>query len=255
MDNTGLSPLSTTKSDVTFHPNSTNIAKRCKQANETATKQLSLDMMKLNLEQRKACQRVEKERDLFCQEFLEVGDSGMYRRKLSETTRPRYLQRAQRSKTIDLRQIQGYSPLRTSSKGACFTFDDVSQGMRRTASLKASTSSASLSSFHSNSPVLSERQQQQQQQQKTAQGGGVGDRRTSTEEAQPDWQVALALRRKHKLSQLQIFREQGHWGEDGCKKATAMLSGCPFNPVSPDSTALSHASELFNKTEGNENIE
>ncbi|KAL5110704.1 hypothetical protein TcWFU_007715 [Taenia crassiceps] len=241
------SPSITNKCDITFHPSSSQIAKRCKQANESASKQLSLDMEKLTLEEHKACQRVEKEQDLLCQEFLEAKDQRESGRKLSDNSKPRYAKRVQRSKTVDFRQT--YSPLRVAHKGASFTFDELSQSIRRTTSFKTtgkgSLSLTSQNSIRSTSSISSE---QQQQHQLLGQGGDRGGRRKS-HEVQPDWQIALALKRRQKLSQLQMFREVGHWGEDGCQKATAMITGCPFNPISPSSTALSYAGEVITDNE------
>ncbi|VDM31331.1 unnamed protein product [Hydatigera taeniaeformis] len=247
MDNLGTaSPLSIAdKWDITFHPNSSQIARRCKQANECASKQLSVDMEKLTLEEQKACQRVEKEQDLLCQEFLGAKDHCEDGRKLSDTSKPRYAKRVQRSKTVDFRQV--YSPPRVGIKGGSFTLDEFSPGIQRTTSFKTigrgSISSTSQSSLRSISSISSE-QQQLQQHQTLDQGEDRGSRRKSHEEVQPDWQIALALKRRQKLSQLQMFREMGHWGEDGCQKATAMLTGCPFNPISPGSTALSYVGKV-----------
>lgn len=243
MDNlrTASSSSFTDKWDITFHPNNSQIAKRCKQANESASRQLSIDMEKLNLEEQKACQRMEKEQDLLCQEFLEAKDQRESGRRLSDNAKPRYAKRVQRSKTVDFRQA--YSPLRMANKGASFTFDEFSQNIQRTTSFKTtgkdSFPSTSQSSIRSTSSISSE-----QQHHILGQGGDRGGRRISHEEVQPDWQIALALKRRQKLSQLQMFREVGHWGEDGCQKATAMLTGCPFNPVSPSSTVLSYAGEM-----------
>ncbi|CDS42713.1 conserved hypothetical protein [Echinococcus multilocularis] len=204
-------------------------------------------MEKLTLEEQKACQRMEKEQDLLCQEFLEAKDQRESRRKLSDTSKPSYAKRVQRSKTVDFRQA--YSPLRVATKGASFIFDEFSQRLQGTPSFRTtkrgSVSSTSLSSFRSTSSILSE----QQQHQMPGQGGDRGIWRISHEEAQPDWQVALVLKRRQKLSQLQKFREMGHWGEDGCQKATAMLTGCPFNPVAPSSTVLSYAGEVVPSNE------
>ncbi|VDK23628.1 unnamed protein product [Taenia asiatica] len=205
-------------------------------------------MEKLTLEEQKAYQRVEKEQDLLCQEYLEAKDQRESGRRLSDNTKPRYAKCVQRSKTVDFRQA--YSSPRVANKGASFTFDELPQSIQRATSFKTtgkgSFSSTSQSSIRSNSSNSSE---QQQQHQILGQGGDRGGRRISHEEVQPDWQIALALKRKQKLSQLQMFREMGHWGEDGCQKATAMLTGCPFSPVSPSSTILSYAGEVVTKNE------
>lgn len=209
-------------------------------------------MEKLTLEQQKAYQRLEKFQDaLLNQQQLSDG----YRRKLSETTRPRYGKRTvQRSKTVELTTLQpnpsNYSPLRQVSKGSSFTFGDVQVRMRRTASLKGTPSATASTTSQSSLPSITSATSEQPQ---TA-CWPVSQEETTPQA--PGWQTALAHRRKKKLSQLQVFREQGHWGEDSCEKANAMLSGCSFSPTSPISMVLSHAGEfLFKKEKEIEDID
>lgn len=196
-------------------------------------------MEKLKLEQQKACQRVKKEQDHLCQEIL---DSTEKMHRLSDISEPHYAKRVQRSKTTDLRSV--YSPFRMPSKGISFQFDEISHSRRRTVSFKllrtsSVSSSASMSSFRSTSSVGSEQTKVDQ-----------AKKQVPEEEAPPDWQVALAAKRRQKLNQLQKFRELGHWGEDGCQTATAMLTGCSFSPALSSSTVLSHPYKL--ETQGNE---
>ncbi|KAM7537466.1 hypothetical protein Aperf_G00000067880 [Anoplocephala perfoliata] len=219
------------KSDITFHPNSIPIAKWCKQANENANKQLILNMEKLELEQQKAYQRVEKEQDNLCQKIL---DNTEQISRLSDNPEPHYAKHVQRSKTTDLRSV--YSPLRIATKGTSLQFDEVGYNGRRTKSFKiaraSSISSASTNSSRTSSLVSSEQIKVDQA------------RKQVQEEAQPNWQVALAAKRRQKLNQLEMFRELGHWGEDGCQTATAMLTGCSFNPALSSSNVLSHTGEF-----------
>lgn len=239
------SSRTTAKSDVTFHPNSTQIAKRCKQANESASKKLSLDMEKLSIEQQRVYQRVEKEQELLCQE-LSTEEKSESRRTPSETLENRFSKRAQRSKTMDLRE--------TYSKRDTITFD-ISSNIRRTTSLRVKeTGNSSISSpsafLSSSSSGLSEQQLLQQITKQTKEIVLPDVHRMPREDVQPpDWQVALAAKRRRRISQLRMFRELGHWGEDDCEKATAMLAGCPFSPILSSSSALSHSGESVKGTE------
>ncbi|VDL95655.1 unnamed protein product [Schistocephalus solidus] len=62
----------TPKSEVTFHPQSSLIARRFHVANENAVKKLSTDMEKINLERRKSCRKVEMEQEALCQQFFDI---------------------------------------------------------------------------------------------------------------------------------------------------------------------------------------
>ncbi|VDL19529.1 unnamed protein product [Hymenolepis diminuta] len=219
------------KSEITFHPSNTLIARRCKYANEGASKQLSLNMEKLNLEQQKACQRVEREQDQLCQQILDNTEH-----LLDITGPPNARRRIQRSKTMDIRSV--YAPQRTppTTKGVGFAFDEGSHNVRRTMSFKTSVvsnaSSASISSNRSNSSVKIDQ-----------------IKKLTQEESQPEWQVALAAKRREKLHQLHMFRELGHWGEDGCQTATAMLAGNSFNAALSNSSALSNSTAQCNENQ------
>nr|CDS32460.1 conserved hypothetical protein [Hymenolepis microstoma] len=209
------------KSEITFHPNNTLIARKCKYANEGASKQLSLNMEKLNLEQQKACQRVEREQDQLCQEIL---DNSEHR---SEATGPQNARRrVQRSKTMDIRLLNAPQRTPSTTKGAGFAFDEGFNSMRGTMSFKTpvtnNISSVSMSCSRSTSSVKIDQTKKQAQ-----------------EESQPDWQVALVTKRREKLHQLHMFRELGHWGDDGCQTATAMLAGNSFNVALSNSKAIS----------------
>ncbi|VDN10168.1 unnamed protein product [Dibothriocephalus latus] len=59
----------------------------------------------------------------------------------------------------------------------------------------------------------------------------------------PEWQMALAQKRRERLAQLQAYREHGCWNTS-TQAVAALLSGCPFSPVPAGSSVLSHASEL-----------
>ncbi|VDN99418.1 unnamed protein product [Rodentolepis nana] len=211
------------KTEITFHPNNAQIARKCKYANEGASKQLSLNMEKLNLEQQKACQRVEREQDQLCQEIL---DNTEHRSEATGAQNSR--RRIQRSKTMDIRSLNASQRTPPTTKGVSLAFDEGFNSIRGPTPFKTpitnNATSVNMSCNRSASLVKIDQIKKQTQ-----------------EESQPDWQVALATKRREKLHQLHMFRELGHWGDDGCQTATAMLAGNSFNVALSNSKAISNS--------------